>query len=357
VTRIGILSLAGVVAVLAFMPSSAAAAQQCQPPYCPSYRLKVEKSGSGSGTVTSSPAGIDCGSHNCSAEYEQGTRITLTATAASGSTFAGWSAGGCSGTGTCTVTLNSNTTVVAHFDVNAPPAPPPPPNNFSLKKVKHPQTGVVTIGIKVPGPGAMEAQGRKMNTVKALAKAGGSYSLRLQLTEEGMKLLRKSQGRQLRVKVHFTYTPDGGTARTKIKKIIFRVVGSSGRHSKRHKRHSKRASASLTLLAAENEGKVVVASTATVTSKQAKIRVFCNGPQSCHGRLRLIGVFAPQDGKPKVSAALGSVGFNLSAGVSKVLAARLTSQARHLFENRRAQKARVAGSGLHPHGVKLRFAK
>jgi uncharacterized protein (DUF2141 family) len=77
------------------------------------YTLTVTKVGTGSGTVTSSPAGINCGS-DCSEAYNEGTNVTLTATASAGSTFAGWS-GACSGTGECSVTMNSDKTVVATF--------------------------------------------------------------------------------------------------------------------------------------------------------------------------------------------------------------------------------------------------
>jgi uncharacterized repeat protein (TIGR03803 family) len=77
------------------------------------YTLSVSKTGSG--TVTSSPSGIDCGS-TCSASFDAGTQVTLTASAASGSTFGGWS-GACSGTGTCTLMMNSNQSVTAAFSL------------------------------------------------------------------------------------------------------------------------------------------------------------------------------------------------------------------------------------------------
>jgi len=77
--------------------------------------LIVTKSGSGTGTVTSSPAGIACGS-DCSEVYAPGTVVTLTAAAGSGSRFAGWTGGGCTGTGTCVVTVNAAMMVVAQFD-------------------------------------------------------------------------------------------------------------------------------------------------------------------------------------------------------------------------------------------------
>jgi hypothetical protein len=59
--------------------------------------LTVTTTGTGAGTVTSSPAGIDCGV-DCSEAYTTGTVVTLTATPGGSSTFTGWS-GACTGTG------------------------------------------------------------------------------------------------------------------------------------------------------------------------------------------------------------------------------------------------------------------
>lgn len=84
------------------------------------YRLTLLKAGTGSGSVASSPAGIACGA-TCSAEFLKGTLVTLTATPASGSTFAGWSGGGCAGTGTCQVTLGGDREVTALFNVVSVP--------------------------------------------------------------------------------------------------------------------------------------------------------------------------------------------------------------------------------------------
>ncbi len=67
--------------------------------------LNVTKAGEGSGTVTSSPAGISCGG-DCSEVYPEGTVVTLTAIPDSNSSFAGWS-GACAGSGTCTVTMDA----------------------------------------------------------------------------------------------------------------------------------------------------------------------------------------------------------------------------------------------------------
>ena len=82
--------------------------------------LTVVKEGTGTGTVTSTPAGIDCGSTCGPVPFPEGENVELTASTvtADHSTFAGWSGGGCSGTGTCTVTMNAATTVHAKFEHN-----------------------------------------------------------------------------------------------------------------------------------------------------------------------------------------------------------------------------------------------
>ncbi len=84
------------------------------------HALTVSLAGTGTGTVTSSPAGISCGT-TCSASFDTGSVVTLTAAEASGSTFSGWSGGGCTGTGACTVTLSAATTVTATFARNTYP--------------------------------------------------------------------------------------------------------------------------------------------------------------------------------------------------------------------------------------------
>lgn len=76
--------------------------------------LTVSMSGSGAGSVSSNPSGISC-SPTCSQHYADGTNVTLTASPAAGSTFAGWSGGGCSGTGQCTVTMYGDNNVSASF--------------------------------------------------------------------------------------------------------------------------------------------------------------------------------------------------------------------------------------------------
>jgi hypothetical protein len=89
----------------------------------PDVELSITLSGTGLGTVTSSPAGINCAA-NCSASFQQGTVVTLIAAAADGSIFASWF-GPCSGILLCTFTLDAPTTVTADFVLEDDPGGPP----------------------------------------------------------------------------------------------------------------------------------------------------------------------------------------------------------------------------------------
>jgi hypothetical protein len=112
----------------------------------------------GPGTVTSSPAGINCTSNGlsvtpgstCQAAFPVGTQVTLTASPDTGlgAEFVGWSGAGCAGTGTCTITVpaGSNPTVMASFTE-------PPPADCALKPspkvaLKGPKAGQVVLNLK-----------------------------------------------------------------------------------------------------------------------------------------------------------------------------------------------------------------
>lgn len=80
------------------------------------HTLTLTRAGTGSGSFT-------CNGAACASSYPEGTTISLAASAASGSTFAGFSGGGCSTASPCTLTLEADTAVTATFNAN--PAPPP----------------------------------------------------------------------------------------------------------------------------------------------------------------------------------------------------------------------------------------
>jgi hypothetical protein len=84
----------------------------------PRHTLTVSKGGTGTGSVSSTPAGITCG-EDCTESYEVGTSVALTAAPAAGSLFGNWT-GACSGTGACNVTMNTAVNVGAVFNLKQP---------------------------------------------------------------------------------------------------------------------------------------------------------------------------------------------------------------------------------------------
>jgi len=83
------------------------------PPPPPKDTLTVVKAGTGTGYVGGN-GGIDCGP-TCSVAYSPSSQVKLLAVPDDGSTFAGWSGGGCSAGDSCTVTVTADTQVTATF--------------------------------------------------------------------------------------------------------------------------------------------------------------------------------------------------------------------------------------------------
>jgi len=82
--------------------------------------VTVDVKGARFGTVASSPAGIDCG-QACAADFPAGTVVTLTATPVAYSNFLGWSGSGCSGGGTCVLTVAATTNAGVTAAFSTPP--------------------------------------------------------------------------------------------------------------------------------------------------------------------------------------------------------------------------------------------
>lgn len=172
----------------------------------PGAPLSISVAGSGSGSVTSSPAGIDCPGA-CTYSFEPGTQVALTPVPASGSAFAGWSGDGCSGTEPCEVTVEADTEVTAAFDklpsppvgsctsgdgcpkpplIDPPPAGPPPmPAQLQIKRVQE-RNGVVVGGtIARAARGAVRVKvsayvdGRRVGVSRRARIAEGRWRARL----------------------------------------------------------------------------------------------------------------------------------------------------------------------------------
>jgi mono/diheme cytochrome c family protein len=76
--------------------------------------LTIMKTGSGSGTIISNPAGINCGS-TCTATFATGALVTLTATPNAGSVFIGWEGDALGESSSISVTMSGNRSVRAVF--------------------------------------------------------------------------------------------------------------------------------------------------------------------------------------------------------------------------------------------------
>jgi hypothetical protein len=109
------------------------------------YTLSVSKSGTGAGTVTSSPSGIDCGS-TCSFSYAPGTSMTLTASAEASSYFAGWSLKSCAWDHTCTFALSADKPISATFNPEGYPFTDVPSTHWAISYITELYNAHLTTG-------------------------------------------------------------------------------------------------------------------------------------------------------------------------------------------------------------------
>ncbi len=123
------------------------------------YQLNVNKTGTGTGTITSNPFGISCGG-DCAESYNFGTSVTLTAIPDSKSAFSGWQ-GDCSGKSPCTLTMTGYKTATADFtskliflpiilrnDYEKPTGTPPTLTNVTVSPNSAPAGSSVTVNIQ-----------------------------------------------------------------------------------------------------------------------------------------------------------------------------------------------------------------
>ena len=129
----------------------------------------ISSSGTGNGTVSSNPAGINCGG-DCSEMYTSGTVVALSAIPATGSIFSGWSGSGCS---TGSVTMNNSRNCTATFNAQ-------PVQTFGLSVAKT-GTGIGTVtsspaGINCGGDCAESYTSGTVVALNATPAAGSIFS-------------------------------------------------------------------------------------------------------------------------------------------------------------------------------------
>lgn len=147
------------------------------PPPPTSFQVTVTAPPANAGVITSTPAGIECSgdggdtSNVCQATFATGTQVTITATAAPGYSFSGWS-GACSGSNSCVITVTSALTITPAFT----PSP-----TTSILTVSYLPTGVSSAagtvtsepsGIACPGTCNSSFEGNTAVTLTANAGTG-----------------------------------------------------------------------------------------------------------------------------------------------------------------------------------------
>jgi len=96
--------------------------------------LTITKDGSGTGSVTADSGTISWSGNSVTAGYFYNTQVTLSPNPDASSIFDGWSGAGCSGTGSCTVTMEDDITVNATFNLNPARIAGPTPDYFTTLK-------------------------------------------------------------------------------------------------------------------------------------------------------------------------------------------------------------------------------
>jgi hypothetical protein len=267
------------------------------------YTLTVTKGGTGSGTVTSSPVGIDCGS-SCSTEVLSKTKVTLFATPAPGSVFAHWSGGTCSGTDPCERKINSTRTVKAVFNA----------------------TGTRTLAIAMTGSGAGIVKS-KARGIECTASCSPSIAAG--------------------AKVSLTAVPATGST---FSGWSGACSGTSTCKVQMSEAHSVTATFAK-VSTPSSIGAVTIAKSAKVKGGKAFVGIRCSGPSSCRGSLRLLAKLGRKGG----SAAIGSATFSLAPGSSTTLKIKLSAGAKQLLKSAGQLRARVSGVGIQARSLRLKL--
>jgi hypothetical protein len=268
------------------------------------YTLTVTKGGTGGGTVTSSPVGIDCGS-SCSAEVLSKTKVTLIATPAPGSVFAHWSGGTCSGTDPCQRSINSTRTVKAVFNA----------------------AGTRTLAIAMAGSGAGIVKSKAMG-IECTASCSPSIVAG--------------------TKVTLTAVPGSGST---FSGWSGACSGTSTCKVQMSEAHGVTATFAK-IPTPSSTGTVTIAGSAKVKGGKAFVGIRCGGPASCRGSLKLL---AKLGGRGGGSAVIGRATFSLAPGSSTTLKVKLSAKAKRLLKSAGQLSARVAGTGIRARSLRLKL--
>jgi hypothetical protein len=268
------------------------------------YLVTVQKKGTGKGTVTSVPGGIECGS-DCSEAYLYHTQITLTATPEEGSKFVEWQGGGCLGqSGPCTLSVNGSRLLRAVFVAVG--------NRRLTVSKAGAGSGTVTskpVGIECGPTCSVELDASTKAVLRATPAAGSAFT---------------------------GWSGEGciGTATCIVPMNEARNVTAT---------FAKLSPAPSVIL---------VLGSAKVKGGKALLRLICDGGTSCQGtlRLRLIVHGINVQGK---ALTIASADYSLAPGASQTLAVKLSPRALAQLGSHGIIRVRVSGRGIESHPVRL----
>jgi DNA-binding beta-propeller fold protein YncE len=156
--------------------------------------LTIALSGAGHGTVT-------CNGGPCAPTYPAGTKLGLSATADPGSIFGGWNGGGCAGTGSCSVTIDADTTVTAMF--NKADQGLGPAQRAKISAVRRRGTKLI-VELAVPGAGSFSLSGSTVKTFEGTASGPETVTASVALTGSARKALTKHGALKVTLEADFT---------------------------------------------------------------------------------------------------------------------------------------------------------
>jgi hypothetical protein len=260
--------------------------------FVPLYALTIERTGTGAGTVASSPGGIECGAL-CSAPFTSGVPFTLTAAAAPGSVFAHWSGGGCKGTAPCTTKIKKATTVKAAFTA----------------------VGTRTLTVAKAGTGAGTVTGKA-----AGIECGSTCTSQVKAATKVGLIARPAAGS--------TFAGwSGACAGTKACQV----------------KMSEAENVTATFQGSASPpppGGLSLAPRAKVAKGKALLRLSCMGTSPCSGALKLRARLGNR------AKTIGKASFGLAAGAAKTVEVKLSTAALKALRRSGTLKARASGAGV-----------
>lgn len=289
--------------------------------FVPAMRLlTVKKSGTGSGTVTSEPAGVSCGA-KCTAKFAQGTPVTLKAAPATGSTFAGWSGADCSGAGSCIVDVEEGDVAVTATFADG-----------SVAKRK------LTVERKGTGTGTVTSS---PSGIECGSTCSAEYDNGIEVTLTG------TPGAGSEAVQWSGCTSVTGDGKCKVTMTAAKTVAATfaaGTAPPPEPKETEKPKGTV-------EGMVSVGARAKIRGGRARVRLTCSGGL-CIGTLTLSAKLR-KPGRPVV---IGKAPFVLASGESTLLAVRLSASVKRQLKKSRTLRASAGGTAVAPGAVKLKLA-